>query len=139
MEAHSIGGFPPRGFQRAALVLPVYLTQTIEEGALTRIMAEPPMQFGRTRFLAARDADGSHFLQKTPLWGWIFFERLRHLASRLTGGAAPEKAPTSAAGALLSIFTMLVLAYALLNVVILVAMVLLAVVGMVVGVLLTAM
>jgi hypothetical protein len=107
-RAKELDRFPlPVGFQHGRAIVPVYIADSVEPDAREQCVAMQPMRFGSFVFPAALDlaANQAFYLPKTPMWGGIYYGKLRWLAKRLVGEAGvADREPISVFGALLGLF-----------------------------------
>jgi hypothetical protein len=103
----------PRGFQKGTSVVVAYLADRVTPEARAICETKPKVRFAYFYLPAARDgATGVlHFLRDTPMWGAIYFSKLRFLIQRmLAPGDGGGGWPLSVGGAVLTIFVFATLA-----------------------------
>ena len=81
----------PRWLQKSRAVVAVYLADAVDPDA--RAFCESPQALGpfESLFYPAaldRSSGASYYWQGTPLWGGVYFSKLRFLVRRLTGPTA---------------------------------------------------
>jgi hypothetical protein len=86
VEQYSFGGLPPFGFGRGNMIFLIYLADSIDPAASSKIRQQPNMEWCSVTFLAAQDGHGqSLFYEGTPTWGGALYPEVRYWAGLLTG------------------------------------------------------
>jgi hypothetical protein len=97
----------PRWLQKSRAVVAVYLADAVDPGA--RAFCESPQALGlfESLFFPAaldRSTGAAYFWKGTPLWGGVYFTKLRFLVRRLTGPATgPAREPISVFGVVMTV------------------------------------
>jgi hypothetical protein len=97
----------PRGLQKGTSVIVAYLADRVTPEARTVCESKPKVRFAYFYLPAARDGASGllHFLRETPMWGALYFSKLRFLIqSVLVPGEGGGGWPVSIGGILLTIF-----------------------------------
>jgi hypothetical protein len=95
----------PAGFQKARFILPIYLTDTIDEEALTQLHAQPPVAFSTFYVAAAMQSDDEVIRYETrPSIGMLLYELTEFTQDRLTD---PPQGPASFDSALGTVMAVL--------------------------------
>lgn len=94
----------PRGFQSGNAVLVAYIADQVDLEARQLCQRKTKIRFAQFYVPAASDHEGQTYLiQKTPLWGFIYYVKFRYILNRLlkpTG--TPNQEPRSTAGLILT-------------------------------------
>jgi hypothetical protein len=103
----------PRGLQKGTSVIVAYLADRVTPEARAVCESKPKVRFAYFYLPAARDGASGilHFLRETPMWGAIYFSKLRFLIqSVLAPGEGGGGWPVSIGGLVLTIFVFATLA-----------------------------
>jgi hypothetical protein len=101
----------PRGLQKGTAVLTAYLADRVTPEARELCERRPAVRFAYFYIPAVLDRSTglAHYLRTTPLWGGIYFSKFRFLLANLLESSTPATTwPVSVAGALLTLFVVLV-------------------------------
>ncbi|MDR3687412.1 MAG: hypothetical protein P4L93_10695 [Coriobacteriia bacterium] len=107
----------PRWLQKSRAVVAVYLADVVDPEA--RAFCVSPQALGpfESLFYAAaldRSSGASYYWQGAPLWGGVYFSKLRFLVRRLTGPTAePAREPVSVFGVVMTVVVALLLLQAI--------------------------
>jgi hypothetical protein len=94
----------PLGFQKGRAVVAIYVADQVAPDAQRLCNSPQPVRFATLFFPAAleRSSGQVHYLRRTPMWGGVYFGKLRYPVQRLIDPAnALEKEPISAFGSVL--------------------------------------
>jgi hypothetical protein len=103
-------GSLPRGFQKGVAVLALYFARRVDPTARAVLTRRPPRRWAYFQVPAAFDGETGSVLvvEKTPLWGAVYFSKFRHIARRvLDPESEPAREPLSAIGVALWVVLLL--------------------------------
>lgn len=94
----------PRGFQSGNSVLVVYIADQVDLEAQQLCRQRTKLQFAQFYLPAAIDSNQqTYLLQKTPLWGFIYYKKFRYILNRLLQPlGTPNQEPRSTFGIILT-------------------------------------
>ncbi|WP_299411396.1 hypothetical protein [Acaryochloris sp. IP29b_bin.148] len=94
----------PRGFQSGNAVLVAYIADQVDLEARQLCQRKTKIRFAQFYVPAALDQDRQIYLiQKTPLWGFIYYVKFRYILNRLLKPeGTPNQEPRSTAGMILT-------------------------------------
>jgi hypothetical protein len=95
----------PQGLQKNRAAIAVYLAETVEPDARQICESPQPIRLAALFYPAALESSSGTVLYSgaTPLWGGVFYAKLRYVVQRLLEpDAAPAKEPVSAFGVAMS-------------------------------------
>jgi len=94
----------PRGFQSGNAVLVAYIADQVDLEARQLCQRNTKIRFAQFYVPAASEQQGQTYLiQKTPLWGFIYYVKFRYILNRLLKPeGTPNQEPRSTAGLILT-------------------------------------
>jgi hypothetical protein len=96
----------PRGLQKNRAAIAVYLAETVQPDARQICASPQPPRLAGLFFPAAFELSSAtaYYSTATPLWGGVFYARLRYLVQHLLEPAtAPAKEPVSVFGIVMTV------------------------------------
>lgn len=96
----------PRGFQKGTAVITAYVARRVTPGARALCEQKPKIRFAFFYMPAVLDtgAGVASYLRSTPMWGALYYAKLRFVLERVLQPGRGGGWPISIGGALLTLF-----------------------------------
>lgn len=101
----------PRGFQKGTAVITAYLARRVTPGARALCEEKPKIRFAFFYMPAVLDASAgvASYLRSTPMWGALYFSKLRFVVDHVLQPGRGGGWPISIGGAVLTLFLVAVI------------------------------